>query len=62
MANDSGYLKPKVSMGGAGELKKKKRGMFMNHPPYPELGGFSSASKLPKAENMALERGRTFGS
>lgn len=50
------YLKPKVSLSGGGE-KMKKRGMFVGNQPYPQLGGFSSPSKLQKAELMGLERG-----
>jgi hypothetical protein len=50
------YLKPKVSTGNM-DTKQKKRGMFVGNAPYPELGGFTSASKLGKGENMAIEKG-----
>lgn len=50
------YLKPNVSLSKGGE-KMKKRGMFVGNQPYPQLGGFSSPSKLQKAELMSLERG-----
>lgn len=51
------YLKPKVAAGSMGE-RKKKNGMFQNIPSYAELGGFSSASKVPERQRpMALEKG-----
>ena len=50
------YLKPKVSTGNM-DSKEKKRGMFIGNSAYPQLGGFSSAAKLGKGENMALEKG-----
>lgn len=50
------YLRPKVSTAGAGE-KMKRRGMFIGNQPYPQLGGFSSPSKFPKADSMGMERG-----
>ena len=53
---DSNYLKPKVSTGNM-DSKMKKRGMFIGNSAYPQLDGFSSASKLGKGENMALEKG-----
>ncbi|HWS65701.1 MAG TPA: hypothetical protein VN325_23325 [Steroidobacteraceae bacterium] len=55
--SDYNYLKPKVAVGNLGE-RKKKNGMFQNVPPYPELGGFSSASKVPERQRpLALEKG-----
>jgi len=50
------YLRPSVTRANGGE-KMKKRGMFVGNQPYPQLGGFSSPSKLQKAELMGLERG-----
>lgn len=50
------YLKPSVPRSGGGE-KMKRRGMFVGNQPYPQLGGFSSPSKLQKAQLMSLERG-----
>jgi len=51
------YLKPKVAVGNMGE-RPKKRGMFQNIPSYPQLGGFSSASKVPERDRpLALEKG-----
>jgi len=50
-----GYLKPKASFGG--KEMKRKRGMFVNPPPYPQMGGFSSANKKPgHDELMTLEK------
>lgn len=59
MARDGqGYLKPKTT---TPELMREKRnGQFRNPPAYAEnLGGFTSASKLPgePSKNMGLERG-----
>jgi len=54
---ESTYLKPKVASGSMGE-RKKKNGMFQNIPSYPQLGGFSSSSKVPERDRpMALEKG-----
>jgi hypothetical protein len=51
------YLKPKVSTGDMGE-RKKKNGLFQNIPSYPELGGFSAASKVKASDRqLALEKG-----
>jgi hypothetical protein len=51
------YLKPKVSTGDL-ETRKRKNGMFQNTAPYPEFGGFSSASKVPAPDRpLALEKG-----
>ena len=48
---------PKVATSGLGE-RKKKNGMFQNVPGYPQLGGFSSAQRLPAADRpLALEKG-----
>jgi hypothetical protein len=57
MAENYNYLKPKVAVGDLGE-RKKKNGMFQNIPSYPQLGGFSGASKVPERDRpMGLERG-----
>lgn len=51
------YLKPKVSSGDMSE-RKRTNGMFQNTAPYPQLGGFSSASKVPEPDRpLALEKG-----
>jgi hypothetical protein len=53
----SDYLKPKV---GTPSLEpKQKNGMFINHPGYPEMGGFTGPSKLNKTNKsiMELEKG-----
>jgi hypothetical protein len=53
----SEYLKPKVPVGNMGE-RKKKNNMFQNIPSYPQLGGFSGASKVPERDRpMGLEKG-----
>jgi hypothetical protein len=54
---ESNYLKPKVTSGKM-EDRKKKNGMFQNVSSYPELGGFSSASKVPASDRpLGLEKG-----
>jgi hypothetical protein len=54
---ESNYLKPKVSAGKM-EDRKKKNGLFQNVSSYPQLGGFSSASKITESDRpMALEKG-----
>jgi hypothetical protein len=54
---ENNYLRPKVSAGKM-EDRKKKNGMFQNVSSYPQLGGFSSASKVPESDRpMALEKG-----
>lgn len=55
--SDYSYLKPKVAAGNMGE-RKKKNGLFQNIPSYPQIGGFSSASKVPERDRpLALEKG-----
>jgi hypothetical protein len=55
--SDYNFLKPKVTAGKM-EERKKKNGMFQNIPSYPQLGGFSSASKVPESDRpLALEKG-----
>jgi hypothetical protein len=48
------YLIPKA--GAPLKEMQKRRGMFINPPAYPELGGFSGPGKLGKSINMALEK------
>jgi len=44
-------------VGNMGE-RKKKNNMFQNIPSYPQLGGFSGASKVPERDRpMGLEKG-----
>jgi len=48
---------PKVATSNLGE-RKKKNGMFQNPPSYPQLGGFSSAQRVPPPDRpLALEKG-----
>jgi len=50
------FLHPKVGSGKLGE-RVKDRGMFKNVPGYVKFGGFSSADKYGRANDMNLERG-----
>lgn len=43
------YLKPKVKVGNLGE-RKREHGLFVNIPSYMQLGGFTSAAKIPGRE------------
>jgi hypothetical protein len=51
------FSKPKVTAGKM-EERKKKNGMFQNVGSYPQLGGFSGASKVPERDRpLGLEKG-----
>jgi hypothetical protein len=55
--SDYNFLKPKVTAGKM-EERKKKNGLFQNVGSYPELGGFTAASKVPERQRpLALEKG-----
>jgi hypothetical protein len=56
---ESRYLAPKVSQSKPDKVKRIS-GPFVNVGDYPAIGGFTAATKLPKANpSLALEKGPT---
>lgn len=56
--SEQSYLKPKGIKSGDLGVRKRTNGMFQNTAPHPQLGGFSSDSKLPSTERpLAMEKG-----
>lgn len=57
MADGSTYLKPKVKTPDFGKVQRKA-GQFINVDSFPDMGGFTSASKLTGQDpKMKLENG-----
>jgi len=51
------YLKPKVPQAKPDNVKRVS-GQFVNVDSYPDIGGFKSSNKWPKANpSLALEKG-----
>lgn len=56
--SEQSYLKPKGVRGSDMGKRKRINGMFQNTAPHPQLGGFSSDSKLPTSDRpLAMEKG-----
>lgn len=58
MADNRGYLKPKVK--DPKQIRDRKNGQFINPPVYMDYGGLKSSQNLMRgdiASSMALEKG-----
>jgi hypothetical protein len=55
---EQNYWKPRGIRSSDMGVRKRQNGIFQNTAPHPQLGGFSSDSKMPSADRpLSLEKG-----